>query len=92
MRFCSEEKMSAAQEWTVKTMARIKGKYVAMVEINFDFEEDENYLPFDEIKNNIETELTPILQEVIQEEVAPNDICTTEVRQQFVDCYRVEEC
>ena len=71
-------------------MARIKGKYVATVEINFDFEEKENYLPFDVIKHNIENEITPNLLELIQDELA-GDIGIAEVRQQFVDCYRVEE-
>ena len=72
-------------------MARIKGKYVATVEINFDFEEDEDCLPFEEIKNNIEKELTPLLRELIQDEAA-GDIATAEVSQQFAQCYRVEEC
>ena len=71
-------------------MARIKGKYVATVEINFDFEESEQFLPFEEIKTNVEDELTPILRELIQDEV-PEDICTIEVRQQCADCYRVIE-
>ena len=71
-------------------MARIKGKYVATVEINFDFEENEKYLPFEEIKTNIEEGLTPILRELIQDEVT-RDIATFEVRQQYADCYRVIE-
>lgn len=70
-------------------MARIKGKYVATVEINFDCEENEKYLPFEQIKNNIENELTPLLSELIHDEVA-GDIATSEVRQQFADCYREE--
>ena len=71
-------------------MARIKGKYVATVEIKFDFEENEKYLPFEEIKTNIEEGLTPILRELIQDEVT-RDIATFEVRQQYADCYRVIE-
>ena len=71
-------------------MARIKGKYVATVEINFDFEESEQFLPFEKIKTNIEEELTPLLRELIQDEVT-RDIATFEVRQQFADCYRVIE-
>lgn len=71
-------------------MARIRGRYVATLEINFDFEEDEDCLPFEEIKNNIYKELTPFLREVIQDEVA-GDIATTEVRQHFSCCYRVKD-
>lgn len=72
-------------------MARIKGKYVATVKINFDFGEDESCLPFEKIKNKIENELTPLLSELIHDEVA-GDIAKAEVRQHFADCYRVEEC
>ena len=71
-------------------MARIKGKYVATVEINFDFEENEKFLPFEKIKTKIEEELTPFLRELIKDEVA-EDIATVEVSQQFADCYRVIE-
>lgn len=78
------------EEWTVEKMARIKGKYVATVEINFDFEEKENYLPFEEIKTNIEEGLTPILRELIKDEVT-RDIATAEVSQQLAYCYRVIE-
>ena len=71
-------------------MARIKGKYVATVEIKFDFEENEKFLPFEKIKTKIEEELTPFLRELIKDNVA-EDIATVEVRQQFADCYRVIE-
>ena len=71
-------------------MARIRGRWVATVVINFYFEENEKYLPFEEIKTNIEEGLAPILRELIQDEVA-EDIATVEVRQQFADCYRVIE-
>ena len=71
-------------------MARIKGKYVATVEINFDFEEIEKFQPFEEIKTNIEEGLTPLLRELIQDEVA-EDIATAEVSQQLAYCYRVIE-
>ena len=77
-------------EWTVKKVARIKGKYVATVEIKFDFEESEQFLPFEEIKTKIEEKLTPFLRELIKDEVA-EDIATVEVSQQFADCYRVIE-
>ena len=71
-------------------MAIIKGKYVATVEIKFDFEENEKLLPFEKIKTKIEEELTPFLRELIKDEVA-EDIATAEVRQQYADCYRVIE-
>lgn len=71
-------------------MARIKGKYVATVEIKFDFEESEQFLPFEEIKTDIEEGLTPLLCELIQDEVA-EDIGTVKVSQQYADCYRVIE-
>ncbi len=71
-------------------MSRIKGKYVATVEINFDFAKIEKFFPFEEIKNNIENELTPLLLELIRGEIT-EDIATVEVRQQFADCYKVEE-
>lgn len=71
-------------------MARIKGKYVATVEINFDFEENEKFLSFEGIKTKIEEELTPFLRELIKDEVA-EDIATVEVSQQFANCYRAIE-
>ena len=74
-------------------MARYKGKYVATVEINFDFENSEfedtdEYSVFEKIKDEIICEITPILQEFLKDEI--DEIGTVEVRQNFADLYRVE--
>ena len=69
---------------------RYKGKYVALVEINFDIGKTERMLPFEEIKKKtVGGELTDAIRDVIRGEVI-DDYGTVIVTQQYADMYEVE--
>ena len=69
-------------------MAKIKGRYVAQIEINFERNEDEKgLLPFDEIHENLTVHFTPMLKANIEEGFDG----TVEVTQMYADVWRVEE-
>ena len=70
---------------------RYKGKYVAMVEMDFDIEKQKDMLPFDAIKKKtMDGELTDALRDVIVDEVI-DDYATVTVTQQYADMYEVED-
>ena len=69
-------------------MAKIKGRYVAQIEINFERNEDEEgLLPFEEIHENLTVRFTPMLKANIEEGFDG----TVEVTQMYADVWRVEE-
>ena len=69
---------------------RYKGKYVALVEIDFDIEKIEGMLSFEEIKKKaVGSELTDCIRDVIKGEVI-DDYGTVTVTQQYADMYEVE--
>lgn len=69
---------------------RYKGKYVALVEIDFDIEKSEGVLPFEEIKRKtVGGELTDAIKDVIRDEVV-DDYGTVAVTQQYADMYETE--
>lgn len=69
-------------------MAKIKGRYVAQIEINFERNEDEEgLLPFEEIHENLTVRFTPMLKADIEEGFDG----TVEVTQMYADVWRVEE-
>ena len=69
---------------------RYKGKYVALVEIDFDIEKSERTLPLEEIKKKtVGGELTDAIRDVIRDEVV-DDYGTITVTQQYADMYEVE--
>ena len=69
---------------------RYKGKYVALVEIDFDIEKIEGMLSFEEIKKKtVGGELTDDIRDVIKGEVI-DDYGTVTVTQQYADMYEVE--
>ena len=69
---------------------RYKGKYVALIEINFDIEKSEGMLPFEEIKKKtVGGELTDEIKDVIRGELI-DDYGTVTVTQQYGDMYEVE--
>ena len=70
---------------------RYKGKYVALLEIDFDIEKREGMLPFEEIKKKtINGVLTDAIKDVVGGEVI-DDYGTVTVTQQYADMYEVEE-
>ena len=67
----------------------IKGRYVALVEIDFHIDEEKGVRPFDEIKNDVMNgNLTVRLMELIKDEL--EELADVKVTQQYADLYRVE--
>ena len=70
---------------------RIKGRYVAQIVIEFDYEKEEGMLPFGEIKKKVvDGELTNAIRDVVIDEVI-DDYGTVAVTQQYADMYEVED-
>ena len=68
----------------------IKGRYVAILEINFSMSENESgLLPFDEICNNWRNNTTEALTEIINDEFEPYG--RVKITQKYVDVYRCDE-
>lgn len=69
-------------------MAKVKGRYVAQVEINFEIDEDEEgLLPFDEMHEKLTVRFTPMLKAYIEEGFDGS----VEVTQMYADVWRVED-
>jgi len=70
-------------------MRQIKGRYVAQIEINFAIDEStEGLLPFGEIHKRTTEGLTPMLKELIQNEISEGTEVT--ITQMFADVWRAE--
>ena len=68
----------------------IKGRYVALVEIDIHLEEKESLLPFEDIKNNVMNgKLTEELVKMIEDEFVTKYEGDVKVTQQYADLYRV---
>ena len=68
----------------------IKGRYVALVEIDIHLEEKEGLLPFEDIKNNVMNgKFTEELVKMIEYEFMTKDEGDVKVTQQYADLYRV---
>ena len=69
----------------------IKGRYVALVEINFHIDEQEGLRPFDEIKGDVMNgDMTEMLEDLIESEF-DKSVADIKVTQQFADVYKVDE-
>lgn len=67
----------------------VKGKYVATVEIDFAFDENGNgFRPFEEIHDAVQREMTPHIQEMLEEEFEGCGKVT--VKQMHADLYQVQ--
>lgn len=67
----------------------VKGKYVSMVEIDFAFDENGNgFMPFEEIHDAVQREMTPHIQEMLAEEFEGCGKVT--VKQIYADLYQVK--
>ena len=69
-------------------MSRVKGKYVAIVTIEWDQEREPNMLPLQDIKDNARF-LTMNITEAIQDGVQGDT--KVEVVEQYCDFYEVED-
>lgn len=70
----------------------IKGRYVALVEIDIHLEEKESLRPFEDIKNDVMNgKLTEELLKIIEYEFATKEEGDVKVTQQYADMYRVED-
>ncbi len=69
----------------------IKGRYVALVEVDMHIEEQDGMRPFEDIKNDVVNGyFTKGLTEMLEEELGEPDATVT-VTQQYADLYRTEE-
>lgn len=69
----------------------IKGRYVALVEIDFHADEQKGLRPFDEIKNDVVNgNLTAMLTELIIDDL-DEGLADVKVTQQYADLYRAED-
>ena len=70
---------------------RIKGRYVAQIEIDLDAKWQEYMLPFGEIKKKmVDGELTDKIRDLVFGEII-EDFGTVTVTQQYADIYEVED-
>ncbi len=70
-------------------MSRIKGRYVATVEVDFDAEREPGMIPIEEIQERFRNNT---LTEMIQETLATGFYYgKVQVTQQYADIYEVEE-
>lgn len=70
---------------------RIKGRYVALVEIDFNFQHEKEMLPFEKIKENFsDGKLTDDIKELIYSEIMDR-YGDVKVTQQYADMYEVED-
>lgn len=68
----------------------VKGKYVALVEIDFCFDETaDGYPPFEKIKENLNESTDRGLIELVQEDI--DGIGTARVHRQLFDLYQTTE-
>ena len=71
-------------------MGQIKARYVAQIEADFEFEESESELSFDEIHDNVTNKITPDLQELLQDEFLAGISGKVIVTQMYADAWRSE--
>lgn len=72
-------------------MSKIKGKYVATVILEVEADENaKGLLPFERIKENFKA-MTPIVKEILEDEIADPELGTIEVLEQFCDVWRCED-
>ena len=70
----------------------IKGRYVALVEVDFHFTEYEYMKPFEDIKDELTGGfVTKELERTLQELFMPEGYATVKATQQYADLYRVED-
>ena len=69
-------------------MARIKGKYRAVIELTLDAQETEDMLPFKDIKYQWEKELSGYIQSEIRDFADP---ASCKVTQEVVEIELIEE-
>lgn len=68
----------------------IKGRYVALVELDFHIDESLYPQPFEDMKNDITNgSLTEMIKELLELEI--DDFAEINVTQQYADLYRVED-
>ena len=68
----------------------IKGRYVALVELDFHINEAQYSQPFENMKNDITNgNLTEMIKELLEIEI--DDLADINVTQQYADLYRVED-
>lgn len=73
-------------------MSKVKGRYVATVILDIEYDESSGTTPFEDVRASIcYGGLTEALQACIDAEFAEPGISTATVEQQSADLYRVDE-
>ena len=68
----------------------IKGKFVAMIEIDISVDENTpNLLPFEKLKEAVHNDMEAVVKDILCEEFG--DIATVKVTKTFADLYRTED-
>ena len=76
------------REW--RRTSRIKGKFVATIEIDIAVDENTpNLLPFEKIKEAVHDDMEDAVKDILCEEFG--DIATVKVTKSFADLYRTED-
>ena len=65
---------------------RVKGRYVALVVINYDF--DEKDVSFERLERGVKNELTPMLTDFLKNETDGKEV---EVIQTYADAWMAED-
>ena len=65
---------------------RVKGRYVALVVINYDFDEED--VSFERLERGVKNELTPMLTDFLKNETDGKEV---EVIQTYADAWMAED-
>lgn len=71
-------------------MGQIKARYVAQIEADFEIEESESELSFDEMHDSITNKLTPELQDLL-DEFLTGALGKVIVTQMYADAWRKDD-
>lgn len=70
----------------------IKGKYVAQVEIDFNFERKDNMFSFEKMREGVVGgSLTNALKELILDDAVDDSFCEVNVTQMYADLYEIDD-
>lgn len=71
-------------------MGQIKARYVAQIEADFEFEENESELSLGEIRDNLTNNFTPALQDHLQNDLT-GVLGKVTVTQMYADAWRKDD-
>lgn len=70
----------------------IKGRYVALVEVDFHINDKVSDVEFNDMRHQVTTELTNFIKDTLDFELGGDDeLCDVKVTQQLADLYQIHE-